>query len=228
MPCQRRMHMNVIDFLPGDVVYDREHPRILGLVTEVTHRGPSVVWEHGGRASWAGLVFALRHYEPRWRFQVPRDVFHDAVQIRELVVSTALRDAGLSLGMRKGWIMDYQQLGKAHGLMTAPAATCSACALQSKLGVTERSTDIKAKGQLFLRALTPRELEGIRSIGQQSPLVVESILREDNELRRHPAVLAGCTDFWMCITCGSWMEATPLQVQVRNGQADRHDRSELG
>lgn len=221
--------MNTIDFLPGDVVFDQSHPRILGLVTEITRRGPSVVWEHGGRAVGYDTRRLDFDSKRRWRFQVPREAFHESVQIRELVVSTALRDAGLQLGMRRGWNDKYELLAKGTGLKVESASTCSVCRggwkLGSKIGVTTSPEDTKAAGQLFLRVLSPEDIHPLDAI---IPGVAKFIRRANEKLLEHPATLAGCTDFWMCVTCGSWMEATPLQVLVRDGKAKRHDRSERG
>lgn len=84
-------------FEVGDVVYDEEEPRALGIVTEVRPRGLTVVFANGARCGGPGLLHVLRHREPRLRVPVPQGALGNRGWNREQAVTAALRRAGVTL-----------------------------------------------------------------------------------------------------------------------------------
>lgn len=82
-------------FAPGDIVFDEEHPDVLGIVTECAERGIRVVFEHGGGAAGPGLLPAFRHREPRVNVPVPAGSLGNRGWNREQAVKAALRRAGV-------------------------------------------------------------------------------------------------------------------------------------
>ena len=86
-------------FSVGDVVFDEQNPKVLGLVTEVhtgERRGITVVFEDGDRVG-GGLGFArvLRRHAPRARCAVPPGALGARGWNRQQAISAALRRAGV-------------------------------------------------------------------------------------------------------------------------------------
>lgn len=82
-------------FEVGDVVYDEDNPQTLGIITAVGHRGVGVVWSHGGTSGGPGLLWILKHREPRVRMDVPEGARGYRGWNRQQAVTAALRRAGL-------------------------------------------------------------------------------------------------------------------------------------
>lgn len=88
-------------FEVGDVVYDEDEPGTLGIVTHTSDTSVTVVWANGGRVQGPGLLYTLKHVDPRVSLDVPAAALGYHGWNREQAVTAALNRAGLIAGGEK-------------------------------------------------------------------------------------------------------------------------------
>lgn len=80
-------------FEVGDVVYDKDRPELLGVVTAARERGLDVCWEDGSRSGGPGLLHVLRHRHIN--VVVPVGALLRDPDVREAAIAGTLVAAGL-------------------------------------------------------------------------------------------------------------------------------------